>query len=57
LFAGIYARGDVADAVSDGDLLGNLEVDADGMRAGAGASPDLGAASELIDRALETHGR
>jgi 3-carboxy-cis,cis-muconate cycloisomerase len=39
------------------DLLEHLEVDAEAMRAGAGSDPDLGAASELIDRALEAHGR
>jgi 3-carboxy-cis,cis-muconate cycloisomerase len=35
------------------DLLENLEVDVDAMRAGAGDDPDLGSSSELIDRALE----
>jgi len=37
------------------DLLEHLEVDADAMRAGAGAAPDLGASSQLIDRALQAH--
>jgi 3-carboxy-cis,cis-muconate cycloisomerase len=39
------------------DLLEHLEVDAEQMRAGAGADPDLGSASVLIDRALEAHRR
>jgi 3-carboxy-cis,cis-muconate cycloisomerase len=39
------------------DLLEHLEVDADAMRAGAGATPDLGHASQLIDRALRGRGR
>jgi 3-carboxy-cis,cis-muconate cycloisomerase len=39
------------------DLLEHLEVDAGSMRAGAGPDPDLGAASVLIDRALEAHRR
>lgn len=38
------------------DLLEHLEVDAAAMREGAGADPDLGAAGELVDRALEAHG-
>jgi 3-carboxy-cis,cis-muconate cycloisomerase len=37
------------------DLLEHLEVDADAMAAGAGDVPDLGASSQLIDRALEAH--
>jgi 3-carboxy-cis,cis-muconate cycloisomerase len=37
------------------DLLEHLEVDADAMAAGAGPDPDLGAAGELIDRALAAH--
>jgi 3-carboxy-cis,cis-muconate cycloisomerase len=37
------------------DLLEHLEIDADAMTAGAGADPDLGAAGELIDRALAAH--
>jgi 3-carboxy-cis,cis-muconate cycloisomerase len=39
------------------DMLEHLEVDAGAMRAGAGPDPDLGAASALIDRALEAHRR
>ena len=39
------------------DLLEHLEVDAGAMRAGAGDEPDLGAAAQLIDRALEAHRR
>jgi 3-carboxy-cis,cis-muconate cycloisomerase len=39
------------------DLLEHLEVDPDGMRAGAGDAPDLGASSQWIDRALEAHRR
>jgi 3-carboxy-cis,cis-muconate cycloisomerase len=39
------------------DLLEHLEVDAEAMEAGAGRQPDLGASSELIDRALEAHRR
>jgi 3-carboxy-cis,cis-muconate cycloisomerase len=39
------------------DLLEHLEVDVEAMRAGAGPDPDLGAASVLIDRALEAHRR
>jgi 3-carboxy-cis,cis-muconate cycloisomerase len=39
------------------DLLEHLEVDADAMRDSAGADPDLGASSELIDRALDAHRR
>ena len=39
------------------DMLEHLEVDADAMRASAGEDPDLGAASELIDRALAAHSR
>jgi 3-carboxy-cis,cis-muconate cycloisomerase len=35
------------------DMLEHLEVDADALRAGAGDDPDLGATSELIDRALQ----
>jgi 3-carboxy-cis,cis-muconate cycloisomerase len=37
------------------DLLEHLEVDADAMTASAGSAPDLGAAGELIDRALAAH--
>jgi len=37
------------------DLLEHVEVDAAAMRAGAGDAPDLGASSQLIDRALEAH--
>ncbi len=37
------------------DLLEHLEVDAAAMRARAGAAPDLGAAGELVDRALAAH--
>lgn len=39
------------------DMLEHLEVDVDAMAAGAGPNPDLGASSELIDRALEAHRR
>jgi 3-carboxy-cis,cis-muconate cycloisomerase len=39
------------------DMLEHLEVDVEAMRAEAGRDPDLGAASELIDRALEAHRR
>jgi 3-carboxy-cis,cis-muconate cycloisomerase len=39
------------------DLLEQLEVDVAGMRAGAGADPDLGAAGELVDRALSVRAR
>jgi 3-carboxy-cis,cis-muconate cycloisomerase len=39
------------------DLLEHLEVDAGAMRAGAGEAPDLGASSQLIDRALRAHRR
>jgi 3-carboxy-cis,cis-muconate cycloisomerase len=39
------------------DLLEHLEVDAEAMKADAGPEPDLGASSELIDRALEAHRR
>ena len=39
------------------DLLERLEVDAEAMRAGAGAAPDLGDSGELIDRALRAHAR
>jgi len=39
------------------DLLEHLEVDAVAMRAGAGEAPDLGASSQLIDRALRAHRR
>jgi 3-carboxy-cis,cis-muconate cycloisomerase len=38
------------------DLLEHLDVDGAAMRAGAGASPDLGAAGELVDRAFDAHG-
>jgi 3-carboxy-cis,cis-muconate cycloisomerase len=37
------------------DLLEHLEVDAGAMRAGAGDAPDLGASSQLIERALRAH--
>jgi 3-carboxy-cis,cis-muconate cycloisomerase len=37
------------------DLLENLEIDADAMAQSAGPDPDLGAAGELIDRALAAH--
>jgi 3-carboxy-cis,cis-muconate cycloisomerase len=37
------------------DLVEHLEVDAGAMRAGAGDAPDLGASSQLIDRALRAH--
>jgi 3-carboxy-cis,cis-muconate cycloisomerase len=37
------------------DLLEHLEVDADAIATGAGPDPDLGAAGELIDRALAAH--
>jgi 3-carboxy-cis,cis-muconate cycloisomerase len=37
------------------DMLEHLEVDVAAMAAGAGAEADLGASSELIDRALEAH--
>jgi 3-carboxy-cis,cis-muconate cycloisomerase len=37
------------------DLLEHLQVDAGAMRAGAGDAPDLGASSQLIDRALRAH--
>lgn len=37
------------------DLLAHLEVDAAAMRAHAGENPDLGGASKLIDRALDSH--
>jgi 3-carboxy-cis,cis-muconate cycloisomerase len=37
------------------DLLEHLEVDAERMRANAGADPDLGASAVLIDRALAAH--
>jgi 3-carboxy-cis,cis-muconate cycloisomerase len=37
------------------DLLERLEVDAAAMAATAGASPDLGAAGTLVDRALAAH--
>jgi 3-carboxy-cis,cis-muconate cycloisomerase len=37
------------------DMLEHLEVDAATMRAGAGDRPELGAASRLVDRALEAH--
>ena len=39
------------------DLLEHLQVDADAMRAGVGEAPDLGHASELIDRALAAYQR
>jgi 3-carboxy-cis,cis-muconate cycloisomerase len=39
------------------DMLEHLEVDAVAMRAQAGADPDLGASSVLIDRALAAHRR
>jgi 3-carboxy-cis,cis-muconate cycloisomerase len=39
------------------DMLEHLDIDVDVMRAGAGPNPDLGAAGELIDRALEAHRR
>jgi len=39
------------------DLLENLEVDTEAMRADAGEQPDLGAAGELVDRALREHRR
>ena len=39
------------------DLLDHIEVDAAAMRAGAGEAPDLGASSQLIQRALEAHAR
>ena len=39
------------------DLLEHLEVDEAVMRAGAGEAPDLGASSQLIDRALAAHRR
>jgi 3-carboxy-cis,cis-muconate cycloisomerase len=39
------------------DLLERLEVDVEAMRAGVGAAPDLGAAGQLIDRALRAHAR
>ena len=39
------------------DLLENLEVDEHAARLDAGPDPDLGAAAELVDRALEAHGR
>jgi 3-carboxy-cis,cis-muconate cycloisomerase len=39
------------------DLLEHLEIDGAAMRASAGENPDLGAAGELIDRALEAHAR
>jgi 3-carboxy-cis,cis-muconate cycloisomerase len=38
------------------DLLEHLEVDAAAMRRGAGDNPDLGAAAQLIERALAAHG-
>jgi 3-carboxy-cis,cis-muconate cycloisomerase len=37
------------------DLLEHVEVDTQAMRAFAGSDPDLGASSELIDRALAAH--
>jgi 3-carboxy-cis,cis-muconate cycloisomerase len=39
------------------DLLEHLVVDSGAMRAGAGVAPDLGASSQLIDRALAAHRR
>jgi 3-carboxy-cis,cis-muconate cycloisomerase len=39
------------------DMLEHLEADDETMRAQAGPNPDLGAASELIDKALEAHRR
>jgi 3-carboxy-cis,cis-muconate cycloisomerase len=39
------------------DLLEHLEVDVTAMRVAVGDEPDLGAASELVDRALEAHRR
>ncbi len=39
------------------DLLEHLEVDGDALRGGAGDDPDLGAAGELVDRALDAHDR
>jgi 3-carboxy-cis,cis-muconate cycloisomerase len=39
------------------DLLEHLEVDAEAMRNSAGVDPDLGAASALVDRALQAHRR
>lgn len=39
------------------DMLEHLEVDVEAMRVAAGAAPDLGAASALIDRALQSHRR
>ncbi len=38
-------------------MLEHLEIDAEAMRAQAGVDPDLGASSELIDRALEARRR
>ena len=39
------------------DMLQHLEVDAPAMRTAAGEDPDLGAAAELVDRALAAHER
>jgi 3-carboxy-cis,cis-muconate cycloisomerase len=39
------------------DMLEHLEVDDAAMQAGAGEAPDLGAAAELVDRALAALGR
>jgi 3-carboxy-cis,cis-muconate cycloisomerase len=39
------------------DMLEHLEVDVEAMRARAGSDPDLGAAIEVIDRALDAHRR
>lgn len=39
------------------DLLEHLDVDAAGMRANAGADPELGAAGELVDRVMQARGR
>jgi len=38
------------------DMLEHLEVDDGAMRAGAGEDPDLGAATRLVERALDAHG-
>ena len=39
------------------DMLEHLEVDDAAMQAGAGEAPDLGAAADLVDRALAALGR
>ena len=39
------------------DMLEHLDVDVEEMRVRAGADPDLGSSSVLIDRALDAHGR